>query len=95
MFNVKVDHLIDSYSYFLCIFDDFKLQILTSQMGRGTTDLKFLLANMLPFEQNAICSCKSPLITPHLKKWVHERENLKRRAVISNDVNDWENFIPF
>lgn len=31
-------------------------------------------------------------ILPQLKKRMHKRDNLKRRAMISNDVNDWADF---
>ena len=45
-----------------------------------------------PLCTKRVRSCKSPWITPYLKKCMHERDLLEMKANRSNDSNDWRIF---
>ena len=45
-----------------------------------------------PLRTKHVRSCKSPWITLHLKKCMHERDLLKMKASRSKDSNDWRMF---
>ena len=45
-----------------------------------------------PLRTKRVRSCKSPWITPLLKKRMHERDLLKMKASRSKDSNDWRMF---
>ena len=40
-------------------------------------------------------SSKCPWVTPQLKKYMYERDKLKNKATITNDLWDWTNFKKF
>lgn len=45
-----------------------------------------------PLREKRTRAIKSPWITPHLKKRMHDRDILKLKASRSNDANDWQAF---
>ena len=51
-----------------------------------------LIGMHAPLRTKRVRSCKSPWITPLLKKRMHERDLLKMKASRSKDCNDWRMF---
>jgi len=45
-----------------------------------------------PLRNKRVRPCKSPWITPQLKKRLHARDILKLKATRSGDADDWRNF---
>ena len=48
-----------------------------------------------PLRSKRVRSSKSPWITSHLKQRMHERDILKKKAIRSNDPNDWTIFTKY
>ena len=48
-----------------------------------------------PLRSKRVRSSKSPWITSHLKQRMHERNILKKKAIRSNDPNDWTIFTKY
>ena len=48
-----------------------------------------------PIRTKRVRSSKSPWVTPHLKKYMYERDKMKKKATITNDPWDWTNFKKF
>ena len=61
--------------------------------------LKTLFLNVVdkhaPLWTKRVCSSKYPRMTPQLKRCMYERDKLKKKAIIINDLWDWENFKKF
>ena len=52
----------------------------------------FCVDKHAPLRNKRVRSCKSPWITPQLKKRLHARDILKLKATRSGDADDWRNF---
>ena len=46
----------------------------------------------VPIRTKRVRSSKCPWVTPQLKKYIFERDKLKKKATITNDPWDWTNF---
>lgn len=51
--------------------------------------------NQAPPQTKGIRSLKCPWVTPQLKRRMHERDKLKRTAIVTNDPCGWVNFKKF
>ena len=61
--------------------------------------LKILLLSVVdkhaPIRTKRVRSSKCPWVTPQLKKYMYERDKLKKKATTTNDPWDWTNFKKF
>ena len=48
-----------------------------------------------PIRMKRVRSSERPWVTPQLKKYMYERDKLKKKATITNDPFDWTNFKSF
>ena len=48
-----------------------------------------------PIRMKRVRSSERPWVTPQLKKYMYERDKLKKKATITNDPFDWTNFKNF
>ena len=63
----------------------------------GSLEKMFLLCvdKHASLRNKRVRPCKSPWITPQLKKRLHARDILKLKASRSGDADDWRNFNNF
>ena len=52
----------------------------------------FCVDKHAPLRNKRVRPCKSPWITPQLKKRLHARDIRKLKATRSGDAHDWRNF---